>query len=219
MNELLETLKKMTSAELLEFVGGLSAPSKMPCHSYSIPARHCKTGMKLRNVENSICSKCYALKGRYAFPNVQNALDRRFASLDNPLWAQAMAMVITKKEKSGFFRWHDSGDLQSAAHLQKIVDVCNLTPTIKHWLPTREYGFVADFVRGGGVIPANLTIRFSALTFDGNAPASAAKRLGVQISSASKNFYTCPSSTTENKCADCRKCWDKNVWDVAYKKH
>ncbi len=219
MHELLETLEKMTSTELLEFVGGLSAPSKMPCHGYSILARHCKTGAKLRDVKNSICSKCYALKGRYAFPNVQNALERRFASLDNPLWVQAMAMVINKKEKSGFFRWHDSGDLQSVAHLQKIVDVCNLTPTIKHWLPTREYGMVADFVRGGGVIPSNLTIRFSALTFDGAAPVSAAKRLGVQVSSASATGFNCPASTTGNKCADCRACWNKETFDVTYKKH
>ena len=46
-------------------VGTLSAPSKMPCFSFSIPAKLCITGQKLRDVKNSICSKCYALKGRY----------------------------------------------------------------------------------------------------------------------------------------------------------
>lgn len=33
--------------DALEYVGGFSAPSKMPCPSYSIPASACKVGAKL----------------------------------------------------------------------------------------------------------------------------------------------------------------------------
>ena len=114
----------MKPAEAWEMVGGLSAPSKMPCHGYSIPARRCITGSKLAKVPGSVCAGCYALKGRYLFGNVQSALERRFASLENPEWVDAMVIAITHFEKSGFFRWHDSGDIQSLIHLEKIVSIC-----------------------------------------------------------------------------------------------
>jgi len=129
----------MKIKELESAVGTLSAPSKMPCYSFSIPAKRCITGMKLRNVKGSICSSCYALKGRYVFDNVQNALENRFQKLNHSNWVQLMAQLIAKKEKSGFFRWHDSGDLQSVVHLHKICEVAKMLPNIKFWLPTREF--------------------------------------------------------------------------------
>ena len=58
-------------------VGGLSAPSKMPSYAWSISAKRCNIGSKLAKVEGSVCHKCYALKGRYMFPMVQNAHLRR----------------------------------------------------------------------------------------------------------------------------------------------
>ena len=68
-------------------VGGLSKPSKMPSHGYSLSAFKCIVGSKLRNILNSTCSDCYALKGRYVFPNVQKALDLRLSQmLFNPKW-------------------------------------------------------------------------------------------------------------------------------------
>ena len=62
-------------------VGGLSEPSKMPCHGYSIPANTCKLGSMLAKVKGTTCNGCYALKGRYVMPTVREALNRRFASL------------------------------------------------------------------------------------------------------------------------------------------
>jgi len=64
----------MTKKEANNIVGGLSETYKMPCKSYNIPAELCITGSKLRKINNSVCSDCYACKGRYNFGNVQNAL-------------------------------------------------------------------------------------------------------------------------------------------------
>jgi len=200
-------------------IGSLSEPSKMPCFSFSIPAKRCITGMKLRDVQNSICSKCYALKGRYAFRNVQNALEQRFAGLSNPQWVSLMVEMIFKREKSGFFRWHDSGDLQSVAHLAAIVEVARQLPAIKFWLPTREFSIVANYLREN-TFPENLTVRLSALMFDGPAPSAIAQRLGLVTSGASSGAdFTCPSSKQEGKCQACRACWNKNVANINYKKH
>jgi len=200
-------------------IGSLSEPSKMPCFSFSIPAKRCITGMKLRDVQNSICSKCYALKGRYAFANVQNALEQRFAGLSNPNWVSLMVEMISKREKSGFFRWHDSGDLQSVNHLASIVEVARQLPAIKFWLPTREFSIVANYLREN-TFPENLTVRLSALMFDSPAPSAIAQRLGLVTSGASSGEdFTCPSSKQEGKCQACRACWNKNVVNINYKKH
>ena len=190
----------MKLAHALEIIGNFSAPSKMPCQSWSIPAKRCKTGMKLRDVVGSICSKCYALKGRYPFPNVQAALERRFQSLFNPLWVDAMVAAIQLSESSGFFRWHDSGDVQDVAHLEKIASVAKRLPNIQFWLPTREYGFVAEFLKKHGSFPSNLTVRLSALMLDGAPPVGIAKRFGLTTSGVSKEGFTCPSSTQGGKC-------------------
>ena len=67
-------------------VGSLSNPSKMPGFGYSTPAKDCQTGSKLAEIVNSICSICYAKKGRYVFPNVQNAMQYRLDSLNKIDW-------------------------------------------------------------------------------------------------------------------------------------
>lgn len=197
----------------------LSNPSKMPCHGYSTPASRCITGGKLRKVANTICSVCYALKGRYVFPNVLDAMEKRFQSLFNSSWEDAISFLIEKKEKSGYFRWHDSGDLQGEWHLQKIVNVAKRLPQIKFWLPTREISTISEWIAKGNVIPENLTIRLSAFMLDGQPPIAAANRLGLCVSGASATDYNCPASKQDGLCGDCRNCWSKNVFQVNYKKH
>lgn len=216
---MLNAITSFTTKIALDIVGGLSNPSKMPCYSFSIPAQKCITGQKLRDVVGSICSKCYALKGMYGFPAVKEALMRRFEKLSNPQWVAAMIFLINKKEKSGYFRWHDSGDLQSVAHFKQIVSVCEGTPNVIHWIPTREYAIVREFIEQGNVIPENLVLRLSAYMLEGKPPTEIAKRMGVLTSGVSKVGFTCPASTQGNVCGSCRACWDKSVPNVNYKTH
>ncbi len=209
------------TADLEAYVGGLSKPSKMPGYAYSLPARECLTGTKLRAVQGSTCSGCYAMKGRYVFPNVQAALYRRLESIAKPLWAPAMAELITRKGQS-YFRWHDSGDLQSVEHLAEIVRVCELTPDVRHWLPTREYRIVAEYVREHGSFPPNLNVRMSAHMVGGTVPTFA--RMPVTVSTVSRHdppegAHACPAPQQGNKCGDCRACWDRGVSLVDYCLH
>ena len=72
----------MKIKEAKALTGGLTYTTKMPGPSYNTPASRCITGAKLRNVKNSVCSSCYALKGNYKrFPKVEEALERRIQSL------------------------------------------------------------------------------------------------------------------------------------------
>ena len=199
----------MKTSEALKLVGGLSKPSKMPGWAYGLPAKECKTGSKLVKVEGSTCHGCYALKGCYVFKVVQEAQYRRLASVKHELWTTAMALLINSK-KSKYFRWHDSGDVQDEEHLLKIFAVCKLTPSVKHWMPTRE-AWVKRFLP---LKPHNLIIRFSAPMVDQEAPSS-----WPHTSTVVTSGRTCPAPTQDNECKDCRACWDPTVKNVAYGQH
>ena len=202
-------------------VGGLGKPSKMPTFSYNLPAEECNVGSKLRLVKGSVCSLCYALKGRYMFPNVQNALYKRLDLMrNNPNWISAMAWLINLYgKKTSYFRWHDSGDVQDMEHLKKIVKVVKLTPTVKHWLPTREAKIVKEYTKEYGDFPSNLIVRVSATMIDGK-PHKFHIHTSTVVSESKKAVdWVCPSNQQDNECKDCRACWDKDVKDVAYIQH
>ena len=199
----------MNKKEAKAITGGLSAPSKMPGPAYNLPATACITGAKLVKVPGSVCAGCYALKGRYRFPNVQQALRRRLDSLTHPDWIRAMVVLI---DDAPWFRWHDSGDLQGPEHIKKIFEVCKLTPKTQHWLPTRETGILK--LMDPDIVPTNLIIRLSGHMVDGNN-----SKFWPWTSSVSSQAKTCPALDQGNSCRDCRACWDRSVNNVTYPKH
>jgi hypothetical protein len=199
----------MLKKEAKQITGGLSKPSKMPGPSYNLPAASCQTGAKLAKVPGSVCSGCYALKGRYRFPNVQKALNRRLNSLNHPQWIEAMVVLITGEP---VMRWHDSGDLQGPDHVKKIFEVCNQTPATRHWLPTREAKLL-QFM-DPKVIPKNLIIRMSSHKI--NQPPV---KSWPWTSTVSTTMKTCPALDQGNSCGACRACWDRKISNVTYPKH
>ena len=201
----------MLKKEAKEITGGLSKPSKMPGPAYNLPAASCQTGAKLANIPGTICHGCYALKGRYRFTNVRLALARRLESLDHPQWVQAMTILI-KGEK--FFRWHDSGDLQSSWHLKQIFEVCNNTPETSHWLPTQERQYLP---LPGSSVPSNLLIRLSNAKID-TKPGLAWSHWSTVVTKP-RAGHVCPAPKQGGKCKSCRACWDKKVHEVQYLKH
>ena len=196
----------MLKKEAERITGGLSAPGKMPEGSYNLPASACQTGAKLREIPDTPCYKCYAFKGRYNFPNVKDALQRRLKSLDHPQWVEAMTVLVKKKKH---FRWHDSGDIQSVKHLINIFEVCKNTPATKHWLPTQERRYLPL-----GAYPDNLVIRLS------NAKNNTKPgRSWTHWSTVVDKDGDCPASKQGNQCKSCRRCWSREVKHVTYPKH
>ena len=208
---------KMTKKEAKLITGGLSNTSKMGCKSYGLPARECITGSKLRLIAGSVCSECYAHKGMYNFPVVQAAQYRRLESIQSDLWVLAMVAAIGSDL---YFRWHDSGDIQSASHLSKIAEVCRLTPNCKHWIPTKEKGIVLRWLKVNEC-PENLIIRLSAPMVN-----QAVKSVVVELFSSSVHNsplmsvgHTCPAPKQDGECRDCRSCWNKTIRNVSYAIH
>ncbi len=203
----------MKLKEAKEITGGLSSPSKMPGYAYNLPAWRCITGVKLQAVAGSVCAGCYAMKGRYRFRNVKEALERRQQSLVHPQWVEAMELLVTHySKKVPFFRWHDSGDLQGVDHLMNIFEVCNRTPQVQHWMPTREVKILKGIQPE--VVPKNLIIRVSSHMID-QGPVKSWPHTSTVVQAGK----TCPAAEQGNACGSCRQCWDKTVSNVAYPKH
>jgi len=234
-----------TIKQLEDKVGKLSNTSKMPAFSWGIPTKYCKTGMKLAKIKGTICNKCYADKGCYAFPLVKVAYEKRYDAIEMPEWVDYMVELLTLKYKNLdksrlFHRWFDSGDLQSVEHLQKIFEICRQTPHINHWLATREYQIVKHFKQED--VPKNLCLRISALKVDDAVPkfwewTSAVhknkKHKGKEClayrTDKDNNVWTKEAYSVLNrkqkakydfgKCGSCRACWDRKVKQVSYKEH
>ena len=203
----------MNIKEAKKIIVSLSKPEKMPGYAYGIPAPECKTGSKLRLIPNSVCSDCYALKNNYTrFPDIMKAQYKRLASISSPLWVEAMAVVINSKAVSQHevFRWHDAGDVQDLDHLEKIFEVCRLTPTVQHWMPTRE-AWIKEHLSS---CPDNLIIRLSMTMID----QEAAGTWGNTSTVVTKNA-TCPAPTQGGQCNTCRACWNPDIKNIAYGKH
>lgn len=219
-------------------VGGLSSPGKMPCHSYGLPAAECNVGSKLRAASTTerptVCGDCYALKGSYRmYPEVIPAQYRRLTSVRAAMadaaaaddWVRAMVALIGWRERfSRVFRWHDSGDLQSAEHLALIVRVADALPWVRFWIPTREASVIGAWLKANGPLPANLTVRQSAALVD-HFPRADRARDGRTFSAVAKSApipadaHACPAYRQSGECRDCRACWAPDVPIVVYPLH
>ena len=203
----------MKVKEAVKITGSMTRTTKMPGLSYSLPAWECQVGSRLRAVKGSVCSGCYALKGNYTrYPAIKAAQYYRLQSLRHPQWIPAMVAQI-KRQK--FFRWHDAGDLQSVQHLKNIFEVCKLTPSTKHWLPTREVKYTS--LMDPAIVPSNLKIIISDHMIDQQ---SSVKHWPYTSGvSSDKKLATCPAPSQGGKCGSCRACWDRDVARVVYGKH
>lgn len=211
------TIKTLKAAQAI--AGSLGKPSKMPSHSYGISAALCKTGQQLAKVAGSVCSDCYACKANYKYPSVMTAHAKRAANIGSQVWQDAMVYMISKTNDK-FFRWHDSGDLQSTGHLKAIVNIAHALPNVRFWLPTKEKAILASAKRAGLIIPDNLIIRLSAAMVDSD---KVNRELTGFVSlvqdKAELSGFHCRAPEQAGKCEDCRACWSKENRTIVYIKH
>ena len=202
--------------------------SKMPGSTFATDAFACKVGSKLAKIDGSVCNKCYARKLQKLRPSVNQGWTKNYLKAtkliaDNPeRWASAAAFQIARiadKSQEFYHRWFDSGDLDSVDMLRAIVLAVELTPHIKHWLPTREAKIVQQYRKKYGNEPSNLIIRVSA-TMIGDKPIRGhANTSTVHVNNTDHYGYACPAPKQDNNCGSCRACWSHDVPNVSYTKH
>lgn len=216
----------LTKTQAQAACGTLTQTSKMPCKSYSLPVIACITGFKMAQIPDSIRSHCYADKGFYRMysATVEPAQHARLDSITSTpidVWVDGMVTLIGLDE---YFRWLDSGDIQSVDMLRRIALVCEATPHTSHWLPTREYAIVRQYIDVYGALPSNLTIRLSAMYFDKPVvvPKSLQGIAGVETSNAHRTGapmgFECEASTRDGQCGPCRHCFHR-TGPVSYPFH
>ena len=211
-----------TKKEAIEYAGNCTKTSKMPCDSYSLPTENCITGSKLAKIKNTPCYNCYANKGNYHRfkSNILPMQKKRLHSIKSKNWVDAMIKLINNQP---YFRWHDSGDIQSIEHFHKICLIAEAMPKTLFWIPTREYSIIKDYAKKH-TIPKNLIVRLSAIFIDKAViiPKSLQNIKNIVVS----NVHTkepigleCESYKQGGKCNDCRKCWNPNIKAISYKLH
>ncbi len=210
-----------TKAEADEIVC-LSASEKMPGRSWGISPTCCKRGSILHQQAGTICSTCYARGGRFVFDNVNSKMARRLKGFRNPRWVEAAAYLLADEQ---LFRWFDTGDIQDAEMLGKIVEVVERTPRCRHWLATREIDIVRGYLQDHA-IPDNLNIRLSADYIDQAADLPSVA--GCTVSTVTRDgqaagAHNCPVTFSDDKrgCveANCFACWERSVGHVNYGLH
>lgn len=214
------TLKK---AKKLTGGGITNQNSKMPEYTYDLSAWDCNTGSKLREVEGSSCSDCYAMKGnylRYKNGSVGVSHKKHLASIYNKLWSEAIAYQI-KHYKIKHFRFHSSGDIQSYQHALNIIEVARLCPDTNFWIPTREMGVMGELKKNNIDIPSNCVFRLSAPLVNGKLNTNIFNTTSSVIDNEVffGDSWRCLALKQGGQCLDCRACWSKDVKDVAYTRH
>jgi len=193
--------------------------TKMPGTTYAVDAFACITGSKLAKVKGSICSRCYSIKLQKLRPSVDQGYKKnlfKWQVSNTSNWVDAMVFQILRA-KVKEHRWFDSGDLQSLEMLEAIAEVARQTPGVKHWLPTKEYGIYAKYLKTN-TLPANLVVRVSATMIDGN-PSKVFKNTSTVHKNNKAIGFECKARTRGNACGPCRACWDKRIKNVSYPKH
>ena len=119
----------------------ISKPTKMKIIGkrvgcWSLEARKSCPGSKNPNgsvVE--VCQSCYATKGMYRFPVVKAVRQNNQQDYHRDDWVDDMVKEVSKYD---YFRWFDSGDIETPELAAKIRLVVLRTQSVKHWLPTRS---------------------------------------------------------------------------------
>jgi protein gp37 len=137
-------------------------------------------------VRDETCAHCYALGRRFRW-NHANQIDRalRLEYLqrlvrENQLrtWVDWMTSQLNRLRPDEpfpspapapfahggpvrYLRWHDSGDLFHEQYARAIFRVCEATPKVAHWLPTRMGRLIKSLVQRGVTVPPNLSILVS----------------------------------------------------------
>jgi hypothetical protein len=162
------------------------------------------------------CQGCYATTGNYRFPNVKAPREFNREDWKRDDWIDDMVKAL---DSSRYFRWFDSGDMYDVKLAYKILQVMEVTPHCKHWLPTRMHKFdkFKHAITRMQSLP-NVVVRFSSDSVTGE------RIEGLNTSTIfSDNLPVgateCQAYQHDGKCNGCRACYDKSVSVIAYKAH
>ena len=197
----------------------LSKASKMPCRSWSLQALDtCPASRDSTGALVPACSGCYATTGNYRFKNVKAPREHNRDDWKRDAWVDDM---VAELDNDRYFRWFDSGDMYDIRLAHKILEVCQRTPWVRHWIPTRMHKF-AKFT---GVITdmealPNVVVRLSSDSVQGGVIAGETTSTIIPTPDhATDSMTVCEAYERAGKCGTCRACWSRDIAVIAYPAH
>lgn len=128
--------------------------------NFSIPAGNDKrTGRLICAFADKCLSLCYAKKGFYNMPAVENALSNRYDASKDENFVERIDKELIKatNKKQVYVRIHDSGDFYSPAYFAKWLEIARLNPSVRFYAYTKSH----SFIRGKFSIPENFDLIYS----------------------------------------------------------
>lgn len=128
--------------------------------NFSIPAGNDKrTGRLICAFADKCLSLCYAKKGFYNMPAVENALSNRYDASKEENFVQRITSELAKVKpgKQVYIRIHDSGDFYSPAYFAKWLEIARLNPAVRFYAYTKSH----SFIRNKFAIPENFDLIYS----------------------------------------------------------
>ena len=165
------------------------------------------------------CKGCYATTGNYRFPNVKAPRLENGQDWQRLDWVDDM---VKELDADRYFRWFDSGDVYTLGLAEKILEVMQRTPWVKHWLPTRMHKFpkFALVFREMQNLE-NVRVRFSSDSINGEYIAGLHGSVIVAAADTLPDDHVtlCKAYENAGKCSGCRACYSKEVDVIAYPAH
>lgn len=196
----------------------ISVTSKLDgIRSWSLQALDTCPGSKAKDGSLvDACKGCYATQGNYRYPNVKAPREYNKEDWQRDTWVDDMVKAL---DSDRYFRWFDSGDMYAIGLAEKMLEVMQRTPWVKHWLPTRMHKFpkFQSIIEQMDTLP-NVVVRRSSDSIVGevlNAPWSST----IATSFDTDNVKVCEAYQHEGKCSGCRACWNKDIPVIGYVAH
>ena len=187
--------------------------------SWSLEALDTCPGSKKSNGELvDACKGCYAVGGNYRFPNVKAPRIENKQDWKRPSWVSDMVQQL---DNDRYFRWFDSGDMYSVRLAVKMYEVMQLTPWVKHWLPTRMHKFAKfkTILARMQSLP-NVMVRPSSDSVIGEFEAGVhGSTIIPDTNIIPEGVTVCKAYKNDAKCGTCRDCYDKSISVIAYPAH
>lgn len=164
------------------------------------------------------CKGCYATTGNYNYPNVKAPRAHNKQDWQRITWVDDM---VEEMKKDSHWRWFDSGDLYNLALAEKVLEVMQRTPWVKHWLPTRMHKFpkFRQVLTEMQALP-NVCVRFSSDSINGEYIKGLHGSVIIPTADQVKKGMTlCRAYENDGRCSGCRACYDKKVKVIAYPAH
>lgn len=168
--------------------------------------------------KNAPCAKkCYARKGRFVFPAVQNAHSENLMEYmtDPAAYEAGVTKAAAKRE---FFRWHSSGDIVDMAYLEMMCRIAEACPNTRFLCFTKQYEIVNEYL-DHHTCPKNLVLVFSQwgifMPYNPHNLPIAAIKFRKGESNIPEGAHHCPKY-----CGDCVysgcSCWDLKPGEAVY---